>query len=328
MKTKTKLLAIATVFLIVASTISMHTPRAKSATSGLVGYWNFDEGSGTIVHDSSGNGNDGTLTDYHDTTLPQWVNGVNGSALKFDGVGSFVQVPDSSTLDFSSTVTVMAWIYLPAEANLTNTKILVKNAANGGANLDFGFNDEAGTLVIYMGTTTVYSVGHVPRNSWTNAAMTYSGSFIDIYINGNLDSSHPYTGGFSTNNGMPLCIGSANYQGAAGGTPYGFINANMENVRIYNTALNQKQIQALNPPVDTTTPIWMQWWFWTIIALAAIVAVLAFVTVHYRKKPPVSKETIVMQSKTTQGANKICPKCGATLPANSKFCGKCGTSLE
>jgi ribosomal protein L40E len=75
-------------------------------------------------------------------------------------------------------------------------------------------------------------------------------------------------------------------------------------------------------------PLWMQWWFWTMIALGAIVVVLAFTTVHYRRKPSVSKETNVMQSKTAQKANKVCPKCGANLPADSKFCGKCGTSLE
>lgn len=80
--------------------------------------------------------------------------------------------------------------------------------------------------------------------------------------------------------------------------------------------------------VINSPPLWMQWWFWTIIALGAVLVAFAFTTVHYRKKPSVSKEKSVMQSKTTQRANKICPKCGANLPADSKFCGKCGTSLE
>ena len=42
----------------------------------LVGWWRFDEGSGTIANDSSGNGNDGTF--YGD---PQWVIGYFGGAL-------------------------------------------------------------------------------------------------------------------------------------------------------------------------------------------------------------------------------------------------------
>jgi N-acetylneuraminic acid mutarotase len=74
--------------------------------------------------------------------------------------------------------------------------------------------------------------------------------------------------------------------------------------------------------------LWMQWWFWTIIALGAIVVILGFTTVHYRKKPSVSKGGNDMQTKTAQRTNKVCPNCGANLPVDSKFCGNCGTSLE
>ncbi|MDF1498791.1 MAG: hypothetical protein P1P85_05590, partial [Patescibacteria group bacterium] len=43
---------------------------------GLVGYWNFEEGSGQTIYDRSGNSNDGTL-------------GVNSSVGKDDPVFSF-----------------------------------------------------------------------------------------------------------------------------------------------------------------------------------------------------------------------------------------------
>jgi hypothetical protein len=189
--------------------------------------------------------------------LPQWVKGIYGDALKFDGVGNFVQVPDSPSLDFSSNVTVMAWVKLPAGANLANTKILTKNAVNGASNLDFGIYNNSGTLVVYLGqgesgpSITVTSIGHVPRsnNSWTNVAMTYNGTFIDIYINGTLDSSDSYTGGFNTNNGMPLTIGADNYQGAAGGTPFGFINGTIDDVMMFNRTLTPEEVLAhMNHP--------------------------------------------------------------------------------
>lgn len=48
---------------------------------GLVAYWDFDEGSGTIAKDKSGNGNDGTI---HGAT---YVNGRYGKALSFNGEG-------------------------------------------------------------------------------------------------------------------------------------------------------------------------------------------------------------------------------------------------
>ena len=46
--------------------------------SGLVGWWKFDEGNGTVAYDSSGNGNDGNLTNG-----PIWTDGKIGGALLF-----------------------------------------------------------------------------------------------------------------------------------------------------------------------------------------------------------------------------------------------------
>ena len=46
-------------------------PSDLSDESGLVGYWRFEEGSGTTAKDLSGNGNHGTLT-TEDADLPTW----------------------------------------------------------------------------------------------------------------------------------------------------------------------------------------------------------------------------------------------------------------
>jgi hypothetical protein len=56
------------------------------STDGLVGWWKFDEGSGTVAYDSSGNGNDGNLMNG-----PTWTDGKVGGALSFDG-DSFVEI--------------------------------------------------------------------------------------------------------------------------------------------------------------------------------------------------------------------------------------------
>ena len=62
------------------------TVNAAAPTNGLVGYWNFDEGSGMTAGDSSpdatvggaGNGNNGTINGA------SWVGGKVGGALGFE----------------------------------------------------------------------------------------------------------------------------------------------------------------------------------------------------------------------------------------------------
>src|SRR6056297_607373 len=71
-------------------------------THGLVGYWTFDEGSGTTAYDSSGYGNDGTLTNGP-TYVTDSVQG--GYALDFDGVDDLVTIKDSDSLSINKNLT-------------------------------------------------------------------------------------------------------------------------------------------------------------------------------------------------------------------------------
>ncbi|RCV62732.1 glucanases superfamily protein [Methanophagales archaeon] len=71
---------------------------------GLVGYWNFNEGSGNIAYDSSGSGNDGTI---HGATF---VSGISGHALSFDGKGNYVSVPVDINPTVMPQMTITAWV--------------------------------------------------------------------------------------------------------------------------------------------------------------------------------------------------------------------------
>jgi len=74
---------------------------ARNASSDLVLHWALDEGSGSVAHDLSGNGNDGTLMGE-----PKWVTGKTGGGLECDGTDDYVEVPRVVQDDF----TLMAWI--------------------------------------------------------------------------------------------------------------------------------------------------------------------------------------------------------------------------
>lgn len=79
--------------------------RTSADTEGLLGHWKFDEGQGDVVVDSSGNENDG------DVWGAEWVRGAFGTALRFDGQGAYVAIPEIAGLDGSNELTVEAWVY-------------------------------------------------------------------------------------------------------------------------------------------------------------------------------------------------------------------------
>jgi len=84
---------------------------ADETANGLVGHWDFDEGAGHIhiLHDRSGNGNDGTI--YGAT----WVPTEAGAALKFDGTGDYVDFTDNPNLKIRGDMTLAAWVKLLAD---------------------------------------------------------------------------------------------------------------------------------------------------------------------------------------------------------------------
>lgn len=59
-------------------------------TDGLVGWWKFDENTGTNVYDSSGNGNNGTAIGGM-----TWTDGKYNTAGNFDGVDDYVTIPNN-----------------------------------------------------------------------------------------------------------------------------------------------------------------------------------------------------------------------------------------
>ncbi|MDY0357830.1 MAG: LamG-like jellyroll fold domain-containing protein, partial [Sedimentisphaerales bacterium] len=77
---------------------------ASVSDAALVGWWKFDDGSGTVAKDSSGKGYHGTITN------PLWVDGQYGGALNFEG-DSYVDVPPESWSTIERQATVSFWAF-------------------------------------------------------------------------------------------------------------------------------------------------------------------------------------------------------------------------
>ena len=124
---------------------SVWMSRAKAADQGLVGWWKFDEGSGTVAADSSGNGRDGTLV-----SDPVWrQDGVHNGCLFFDGAQSHVRVPNQDSLNpGSGSFTFAFWANVdtaPGTTGTTNWDLAVNKRDSGSVGYYIGADRNQGT---------------------------------------------------------------------------------------------------------------------------------------------------------------------------------------
>jgi len=219
-------------------TLSFSFASAQDITSGLVGHWKFDEGSGTVAGDSSGLGNNGTLTNG-----PVWGVGKVGGALSFDGSDDYINL---NTLNVSgSALTLSAWIrgdtFLPSDARVISKSIgtaeqdhywMLSIIDNGGIKLRFRLKTNGTT------NTLIASSGNLSPNTWYHVIARYDGSTMKLYLNGAEVGSTSKTGTLDTSNIVGVNI-ARNPDG------YGKWDGLIDDVRIYNRALAQTDITAL-----------------------------------------------------------------------------------
>jgi len=214
---------------------------------GVVGAWHFDEGEGTIAHDTSGEGNDGTLYDANSTnddgnTPPQWVDGKFGKALEFDGVDDYVEVPDSESLNITDEITVMAWVKeenIPQAGRPIVDKIL--SWVGGGWALFFLGTEEEVRWQIGGGTVVDYSLD---TSKWNFVVGTgRSGGKMRLFVNGVEVGSTSITD-----------IPSNTENVLIGYYPSHLFNGTIDEVRIYNRALSEEEISDLYNNYGYTTP--------------------------------------------------------------------------
>ncbi len=210
------------------------TTTTLATIPGLVAAYAFDEGAGTTVTDYSGNGNTGTLSNTTWTSASKY-----GNALVFNGVNSMVNIPDAASLHLTSGMTLEAWVNPSAVS-----QCMVGCDLQGQRQLLFG-----GSLrprrcpgrwghvrVGYLGTTSLAA------NTWSHLAVTYDGATLRLYVNGVQVSSLAKAGTIATS-ANPLQIGGDSLFGQ-------YFAGTIDEVRVYNQALSQTQIQA-----DMATPV-------------------------------------------------------------------------
>jgi len=234
-----------TILLILAVMLgSSDVSQAQTPPPGLIATYSFDEGSGLSANDGSGNAHTGVISGATWT-----IAGKYGSALSFNGTNSWVTVADANDLDLTTGLTLEAWVFPTAAATATTWRNVLIKERSGGEIYNLYADTDTHVPAAYVvrsaspGTSVgVNGVAQVPLNTWTHLAMTYDTATVRLYVNGTLVRSSATTGALLTSTGA-LRIGGNSVWGE-------FFQGIIDEVRVYNRALTQAEIQT-----DMATPV-------------------------------------------------------------------------
>ncbi|MEF3691689.1 MAG: LamG domain-containing protein [Candidatus Moraniibacteriota bacterium] len=201
----------------------------------------MNEKSGTVASDSSGNGNNGTLTNG-----PIWDRGKINGGLRFPTNSNYVSLGSSNNFAMNN-YTIGAWVNVPT--NILSGQVSVINRRNNSdwsqSNFILNISDDtetypgridsahvtAGDVVESIeGTTDIRNSG------WRYISVSYDGTYQRIYLDGKLENMEPAS--------APDTSGTQyvylNRDATVANT--GISGLKMDDVKIYNYARTPAQI--------------------------------------------------------------------------------------
>ncbi|MBW2984055.1 right-handed parallel beta-helix repeat-containing protein [Candidatus Woesearchaeota archaeon] len=198
----------------------------------LIGYWNFDEGSGTIASDLSTQNIDGIVNGG-----ATWITGIKGNALSFDGINDYVQIPDDPVWDTGDYLTISLWFR-------TNT---VQGSYNKLLVHDRDFNEQryyidpstSGGIRFCGSYCTPYSVNLVD-GEWHHVVGVFDRYASDykykLYIDNSLAATTP---------GGDVGLDEGDKGITIGEFANNYFTGDIDEVRIYSRPLSEEEVGAL-----------------------------------------------------------------------------------
>lgn len=186
------------------------------------------------VADFHGN-NEGTMTNG-----ATFSSGIAGQGFFLDGLNDYIQIPDAAALDFSSSLTVAAWINPTTVSDARIFDKITSGAADG-----YLLDVVGGKLRLQIGGTAVTGATTINAAQWTHITGVYDGSTIKVYINGALDATAAYSG-HAPVNARDLRLGAD-----SNGTS--LFSGRIDEAVAYNVALSASEIAALVSQINQST---------------------------------------------------------------------------
>jgi len=201
------------------------TSEGNAADTDLVGWWKFDETSGTIARDASGKRNDGTVKGD-----PVWVAGKIDGALQLDGDGDYVDV---GRVGISGTAprTITGWARASTTAipGWTTVFGFAPNGSTDGTYFDVEVDNLGNYIINVQGWEGVFGA---VDTEWHHFAATYTGSGGNWYLDGRYISVSEGAIGTIDQVRIGARLDDNN-----------FFPGLVDDVRIYNKALTLGEIQ-------------------------------------------------------------------------------------
>lgn len=212
--------------------------EVKVKPLGMLGWWKFDDGSGTAAIDSSGNNNNGTLNGV------SWVTGKVGSgALSFNFDYVDMGNPTTNSLDLGKNATLETWVKFNSLLPSGNLETFMSKDVGGGNKWFFGLGNNYGTctvqgLVFHInGPSSVFlcSSSWTPATgTWYHVAVSKSDGNYTFYVNG------VAVGTSSTGVSVPTVAADFIVGWSEGNLG---LSGSMDDVRVYDSARTAAQIK-------------------------------------------------------------------------------------
>jgi len=169
---------------IVISLMFVGQNSTAASINAAAGIWLFDESSGDVAEDSSGNVNNGTFVGN-----PERVEGKFGDALEFDGASSYVDCGNADNLSITGDLTFSLWLNISEYP--TGWRNMLSKLVND-TNAEFNFRYKTSTEAqFYFGTGAAAIVlgwnpsEDLPLNTWTHiAGVRKSKEYMKLYFDG------------------------------------------------------------------------------------------------------------------------------------------------
>ncbi|MGG9964516.1 LamG domain-containing protein [Ferruginibacter sp. SUN106] len=219
-------------------------------TKGLKAYYPFNGN----ANDASGNNNNPV---FNNATLTSDRIGNPNSAYHFNGINTYIQIPNNPSLNFGNQVTLAVWVrptgfyYDICHAS----SIILKGTADyypGNYALRFddalftgskGCSGDPLTDSVHLnfrgtGTSQIPYTPYIKKNQWYSLVYTNDGTTAKLYVDCELKYAINFKETFTNND--DLLFGKTNDPIF----PF-WLNADIDDVRIYDRALNTNEIFAL-----------------------------------------------------------------------------------